>query len=147
MTFVLDAAALVALLRGEPAAVEVAGLLDGRDCSVSAVNVVEVVHRVSRALGLGPALVTDSVLAMVADGLEVVACDLEIGARAGTVRAEHYDRNDLAISLADCVVLATAERFGATLVTSDDHLVALASSLGVAVHPIPNSAGIRPIAG
>lgn len=141
---VLDAAAMVALLRDEPGASEVADLLEAGGCAMSPVNLVEVVHRVSRSLGIGSGLVMESLLAMVGDGLEVVACDLDIGLLAGVVRADHYDRTDLPVSLADCVALATAQRRADRLVTSDAHLVRLAGRLEVATHPIPNSSGRRP---
>ncbi len=144
---VLDAAALVALLRDEPGATEVAELLEAGGCSMSAVNVVEVVHRVSRSLGIGSALVVESFLAMVSDGLEVVECDFDIGLLAGDVRSEHYDRAEMPVSLADCVALATAQRGATQLVTSDAHLVRLAERLGVATHPIPNSSGRTPAPG
>lgn len=70
--------------------------------------------------------------------------DADLAVRAGTIRAAHYHRTRTAVSLADCVAVATAEAMGGPLVTSDAALCRLATDLGVVPHPIPNSKGVRP---
>lgn len=81
--------------------------------------------------------------ALVDAGMRVIPGDQAIALRAGAIRAAHYSRRDAAVSLADCFAVATAE-VGGTLLTSDGELCRLAERLGASVHPLPNSAGIRP---
>jgi predicted nucleic acid-binding protein len=141
---VADASALVAWLEGEAAAAEVEELL-GRDrVHCSAANLAEVAFRLSRSHRHDAAAIEATLAGLRAAGLVVVPVDAELAQRAGTLRALHYHRARMAVSMADCAALVTAEALGAALITSDGPLCRLAAQVDVAVHPIPNSAGVRP---
>lgn len=144
MTLVCDASAILALLRGEPGHPVVEALLGQGGGACAAVNLAEVVDVLVRKSGVDPTEVATAVEDLQAAGLRVEPCDSSLGMRAGQLRATHYQRQSLPISMADCVALATAERLDGTLVSSDSHLCHLAASLGVAVHPIANSSGVVP---
>lgn len=64
--------------------------------------------------------------------------------RAGDLRAVHYHRERSAVSLADCLALATAESVGEALATPDPALAAMARAEGIEVIPLPDSRGHRP---
>lgn len=143
---VLDAQAIVALLIGEPAAGPVAAMLrDPQDRSVlSAVNLGEVIDVLVRLRGRALPEVTERLEWLAAGGLEVVGVDESVGRLAGRLRADHYDRRQRPISLADCVALATARTLEQPLATSDPALVAVARSEGGEVIGLPDSAGRLP---
>ena len=66
-------------------------------------------------------------------------------ARLGaSLRAQHYSRADMPLSLADCFCLATAMTLKTDLATTDPDLARLARDLGVAVIGLPDSTGRRP---
>lgn len=144
MTAVFDAAAIIAWFNEEPAAAEVDELLANDDGLVSCVNLAEVVDWLSRKGGVGANDVVSVVEGLVGDGLVLMPCGKALGLRAGALRASHYKKKVMEVSLADCVAAATAELAEATLVTSDARLVDLAEAIGIEVQPIPNSLGVRP---
>lgn len=140
---VLDASAIIALLTDEPAAAEIAEMLGREPSCCCAVNLAEVADGLVRVGGVAPTTVTDALTDLGESGMKVAAGDHATALRASAIRAAHYDRRDAAVSLADCFAVATAEAASGTLLTSDGDLCRLATHLGVAVHPLPNSAGIR----
>lgn len=140
---VLDASAVLALLLGEPAAVEVEGLVRN-GALLSAVNLVEVVYRAVRGRDLDRDEVAAAVSALKAVGLAVVPVDERVGVVAADVRIRHFHRSASPVSLADCVAVATARRLDVPLATSDAALVTVATLERVEVAPLPNSSGIRP---
>ncbi len=147
MTALLDAFAVIAYLAGEPAADEVEGLLSGDDgAAISAVNVAEVVDRLTRGAGLSMATALERMLVLRRDGLEVVPVDALDGATAGALRATYYDRTTCPLSLADCTALATALRYEVELATADPPLADVARGMGLTVIALPDSAGNRPAA-
>ena len=147
MTHVFDAAALIGWFNEEPCADEVDELFgEGGGGAASAVNLVEVIDNLVRLNQVRSTQVETLIDTLVADGLEPITCDATVACRAGVIRAEHYRKGAMEVSLADCVAVATTESVRGTLVTSDADLVVLASRLGVAVHAIPNSSGVRPAA-
>lgn len=79
---------------------------------------------------------------LAAEAYEVVPVDQRIARRAAELRARHYDRRDSALSLADCMALATVAG-GDDFATSDGPLAAAARTEGLEVIPLPNSAGAR----
>lgn len=81
---------------------------------------------------------------LASDGLTVVAVDESIGRLAGVLRARHYRRTGTAVSLADCVALATARRLDEPLSTADPALAAVARAEGVPVLALPDSQGRVP---
>ena len=143
---VLDAQAVVAFLRGEPAAAEVAALLRDRDDPpvVSAVNEAEILDVLVRIMGRTVDEVEQRLDWLRAGGLDVIPVDEPLARSAGRLRAAHYDRAVHPISLADCVALATALARGDRLATSDPPLADVARREGCAVLALPDSGGIRP---
>jgi predicted nucleic acid-binding protein len=144
MIHVYDASAIVALLADEPSAADVEELLGTQPSRISAVNVAEIIDRLTR-LGSKP---SDEVRAVIdeltAHGLEVVPCDRALAIGAGEVRAQHCDRRDAAVSLADCIAVVTARAASGTLVTSDGDLLRVARALSIPTRPIANSRGVLP---
>jgi PIN domain nuclease of toxin-antitoxin system len=142
---VLDAAALIAALRGENARDEVEALLRGPSRPViSAVNLAEVNDVLVRVAGVDQAAARLRLNWLLAGGLRVEPVWVPLARLAGTIRAEHYQRDTAALSLADCACLATALTLHADLATPDRALAATARKLGLTVVALPNSAGQRP---
>ena len=143
---VLDAQALVAFLTGEPAAVEVAALLrdPGDHAVISAVNVAETLDVLVRIKGRTPGEVEERLDWLTAAGLVVVPVDDGIARHGGRLRAQHYDRAQRPVSMADCMALATALARGDRLATFDAPLATMARAEGCAVVPLTDSSGARP---
>jgi uncharacterized protein with PIN domain len=143
---VLDAQAIVAFLVDEPAKPEVEALLldEVERAAVSAGNLAEAVDVLTRIHGNGAKIVLERLDWLEVGGLNVVPVDSDIGRRAGSLRARHYDRASRPVSLGDCLALATAIRRGTRLATADPHLLAMAGDEGVEVLALPDSRGRRP---
>lgn len=143
---ILDAQAVIALLRDEPAADEVEAFLRGRDdiASVPATALGEVFDVVVRVGGRRVEEVSLLVDTLVASGLEVVPVDEEIGRLAGILRARHRDRARRPVSLADCIVLATGIVHQEPIASADAALIAAARSEGHPVVVLPDSRGRTP---
>jgi PIN domain nuclease of toxin-antitoxin system len=143
---VLDAYAIIAALVDEPARAEVQPLLEAPDAApkLSAVNLSEVVDRLVRLRGIPFEEVLDRLILLAAGGLEIADADLEIGAVAGFLRAQHYHRRERALSLADCYALATASVLDEPLATADEALAAACRYEEIELIPLPDSTGRRP---
>jgi PIN domain nuclease of toxin-antitoxin system len=143
---VLDSYAIIAVLRDENVAAEVAPLL--RDPAtapkLSAVNLAEVVDQMVRVWGHAFEDVLDRLMWLAAGGLEIADADLEVGAVAGFLRARHYDRRERDISNADCYALATASVLAEALATSDQALASVAQYEEIELVSLPDSSGRRP---
>lgn len=139
---VVDANAIIAFLIDEPARPHVSELLyhPTRIVHINAVNLAEIVDVLGRQTG-DLRLVEEQVDLLLTGGLEVVAADETIGRWAGVLRARHYDRRIRAVSLADCVALATSARLDEPFVTSDRALSLVAEAEGIEVIRIPDSTG------
>ncbi len=137
---VLDAYAVLALLKGEPAAEKVRELLQADDdARLTAVGVAEVVDHLVRLVGVSE---DDAALDVAELGLgNAEPVDPTIGLRAGLLRGRHYHRRDRAVSLADCIAAETARATDAALVTSDPHLLDLCDHEGIEVIALPDSSG------
>ena len=144
MRAVLDAQALVAFFRAEPAAEEVALRLRAGGV-VSAVNLVEVVDQLVRVTGAALDDVQAALMHLVVDdALTVQEVSAELGLHAGRLRAAHYSRQHCPVSLADCVAAATASSLALPLATADAHLARVVVREGGRLVPLPNSRGQRP---
>jgi predicted nucleic acid-binding protein len=140
---VLDAYALVAYLRNEPMAQEVATLL--REPTVlAAPNAAEVVDQLVRVFGREADDVHADLALLAHAGMTVEWLSPEVGIEAGRLRARHYHRERRAVSLADCIAAATALARGQPLATADPALAAMVREEGGKVHALPDSAGQRP---
>ncbi|CAN5760166.1 hypothetical protein BH24ACT3_BH24ACT3_11200 [soil metagenome] len=136
---VLDAYAVLALLKDERAADEVKALLDRRDASVTAVGAAEVVDHLVRIVGADEEqAVLDVAQLGLIPGIDV---DTALAIDAGRLRARHYDRRERAVSLADCVAAAAARVSRSALATSDPHLLDLCRDEGIRVRPLPDARG------
>lgn len=142
MSSLLDASALVAFVRGEPAADEVADALRSGRAAVAAVNVAEVIDVLVRRIGL-PEHDVDVAIGRLLALLEVRPVDAAMARRAGAVRARRYERTASPLSLADCHCVAAAGADDVVL-SSDALLLRAAEAEGVAVHGLPDSRGRRP---
>jgi PIN domain nuclease of toxin-antitoxin system len=142
---VLDAYALIAVLRGEGAGGEVIGLLRRKPApSISAANLAEVVDRLGRVDGRVETEVRNAINLLIAGGMDVEPVWLADARRAGAVRARHYDRRSASLSLADCFCLATAIRLEAGVATADPALAQATREEGLNVISLPDSSGRLP---
>jgi PIN domain nuclease of toxin-antitoxin system len=141
----LDANALLALLYGEAAADEVAALLWGRDCATPSTCLAEVVDRLVRRDRIPPEDVAERLDPLIGATLGIAPVENMVGWQAGEFRGVHYSRSGADLSLADAVLLACVG-VEDELASSDSDLVAVALNLGLAVIPLPNSKGLRPLA-
>jgi PIN domain nuclease of toxin-antitoxin system len=138
---IFDAYPLVAVLLGEPAGPAVAALLaESRgESGVSTINAAEVVDGVARSRQVDAHDVASTIDLWVEGGLTIFDLDWACASRAAALRAGHYHRTRMPVSLADCTAVALAEELGATLVTSDAPMLRLAREIGVSVHALAKS--------
>lgn len=139
----LDASALLSLLLGQPAGAEVSALLGQKSCAIPASCLTEVVDKLIRKRRVEPAVVSERVGPLIDEAISVLPVDRRIGWRAGELHAEHYDRSKSALSLADCILLASAGSED-EIATSDGALARTAHRIGISVIPLPDSRGRRP---
>jgi predicted nucleic acid-binding protein len=141
---VLDAYAVVAYLRDEPCAGEVARVLDHGPTMITAINVAEVVDQLVRVCGSH----RDDVLADLAllsyAGMAILPVTADDGLAAGQLRARHYHRERCPVSLADCTAAAVALGRRVDLATADPALAAVVRAEGGTVHPLAGSRGVTP---
>lgn len=137
---VLDSYAVLAFLRGEAAAAEVEGLLEGGDdVQLTALGLAEVVDHLVRLAGVDA---EEAALDVAQLGLaDPVPVDAVTALRAGLLRARHYHRRARAVSLADCVAAEVARKGDAPVATSDPHLLDLCHAEDISVMPLPDTTG------
>jgi len=142
---VLDANAIIAFLMNEPAADQVEELMRSSTTLLASVTVAEVYDQGVRTKGF-PSDELDAIFETLARDrrFEIMNLDGNLARRAGSLRATHYDRATRPVSMADCVVAATAERWEYGLATSDTSLIAMAREIGLEVIALPDSSGRRP---
>jgi PIN domain nuclease of toxin-antitoxin system len=140
---VLDAYAVIAYLRGEPSADEVAELLHSPTILTS-VNAAEVLDQMVRVYGCDPDAMEADLALLSHAGMTVQAVTRELGMEAGRIRARHYHRDRAAVSLADCVAASAALAAHQPLATADPALAAVLRGEGGDVHPLPDNKGNRP---
>jgi PIN domain nuclease of toxin-antitoxin system len=121
---VLDASALLALLKDEPGAAMVATALP--DAQISAVNWAEVVSHFIH-LGMPPHEVEAMLRPL---PLTVVAADKGLGVAAGRLRAMTASAG---LSLGDRFCLALAQRDGVPAMTADRQWQVIADAVGARV--------------
>lgn len=118
---VLDAYAVIAYLRAEPAAGEVRALLQSSTVTLTAVGVAEVLDHLIRIVGTDEEDATlDLAQLGLLDALPVTAA---LGATAGRLRARHYHRTRCIVSMADCIAAEAARSQEEPLATSDPDLL------------------------
>ena len=140
---VLDAYAVLAYLRDERAAEEVGELLSG-PTMLAAVNAAEVVDQLVRVYGQDPDDVHADLVMLAHTGMELAAVSADTGVLAGRLRARHYHRERMAVSLADCVAAAAALSTECALATADPALASMIRAEGGRGHSRPYTAGRLP---
>ncbi len=134
MTVLLDAYALIAYLRDEPAAPMVQRLLWDGELAMSCVQLAEVVDRMERVHGVESDEIEVAVSAL---GIEVISADYPVGAQAGRLRARHYRPTGRTLSLADSFCAATAVLGEMTVATADPVLLAVVEAEGCQILRLP----------
>lgn len=112
--------------------------------SISATNLAEVVDSLVRVRGHDPETVRERIHVLMVAGLEVEPVWLRVTWLATSLRAARYHRTRSAISLADCVCIATAITLETDLATTDPALAEVARNAGVTVVALPDSTGTLP---
>jgi len=140
---VLDAYALIALVRGEPAADEVELILRRGGAAVSSVNFGEAVDVLHRRFGIPERELQLALGTLVSAGLDVVSTTERHAWRTAEIRARHYSRRGSELSLADCFAIAVTGEHD-EIATSDLPLARAARAEGLAVVALPDSRGRRP---
>ncbi len=137
---ILDSYAVLALLKGEPAAIPVRDLLAHQEeALLTALGVAEVVDQLVRVTGVSEDnAALDLAQLGLADGIPV---DADLGLRAGLLRARQYHRRDRAVSLADCVAAETARTQHGPVATADPHLLDMCRDEAIGRIALPESSG------
>lgn len=137
---ILDAYAVLALLKGEAAATNVRDILTGSEpARLTRVGVAEVVDHLIRQCGVDE---DEAALDLAQLGLlDAVPEDDATAILAGSLRARHYHRRHRPVSLADCFVAATAHVSSSRVASSDGPLLALCLDEGIGLVVLPNSNG------
>ncbi len=140
---VLDAFAVLAFLRDEPAASAVQELLRAPTL-LSAVNATEVVDQLVRVYRRDGDDVHGDLALLEHAGMTVSPVTAALGLAAGHLRARHYHRQARAVSLADCTAAATALSLDVPLATADPALATVVRREGGVVSGLPDSQGRFP---
>ncbi len=136
---VLDAYAVIALLRAEPAAAEVEATLNRGAAVLTAVGVGEVLDHLIRLVGADEEEAALDVAQLgLLDGGVVTA---QLGGAAGRLRARRYHRTRCAVSMADCIAAESARALVQALATSDPHLLDVCHAEGIDYIVLPQSDG------
>ena len=137
---VLDAFAVLALLKDEPAASRVEDIVrNDPSATLTALGLAEVLDHLVRVAGV---IEDDAVLDLAQLGLaEPIEIDATLASRAGRLRARHYHGRQRAISLADCIAAEAARGRGAAVATSDPHLLDTCAAEGIAYIALADSRG------
>jgi len=136
---VLDAYAVIAYLRDEPAADHVRPLLEAGDAALTAVGLAEVLEHLVR---LANAEEDDAVLDLTQLGLtDAIPIEASTGNAAGRLRARRYHRTRCPISMADCIAAETARAIRRPLATADPDLLDVCLAEGIEIIPLPGSDG------
>lgn len=137
---------MLSLLLGQPAEAEVSALLERGNCAIPAPCLTEVIDKLIRKRRVDPVAVSEHLGALIEEVIQVLSVDERIAWRAGELHASHYHRASAPLSLADCLLLATAGPDD-EIASSDAAVIATAAKLGIGVIPLLDSRGRRPSAG
>ena len=130
MTTVLDAYALIALRLDEPAAEEVERILRGGDAAVTSVNYGEALDRLVRGRRISEPRVRAAFEPLLDSSLRRIDVGFPLVEAAARLRAKHYHRERMPLSLADCICVASAGSDGA-VATADEAMLAMAEAEGI----------------
>ena len=132
----LDAYALIAFLIGGPARAHVRAILREGDAAVATANLVEVLDVSQRVHGVPISRATEILEPLLEGPLTAIPLDATVARRAAEVRARHYDRSSRPISLADAVLIGSAEQ-GDSIATADPDVLAVAKAENIESLPLP----------
>ncbi|MBV9425662.1 MAG: PIN domain-containing protein [Solirubrobacterales bacterium] len=122
--------------QGGPAAPQVRAILRDGDASVATANLVEVLDVSQRVRGL-PIKRTLEILEPLFDSsLQTMSLDIAVARRAAEVRTKHYHRSSRPISLADAVLIASAQRDD-SIATADPDVLAVARAENLKTVALP----------
>ena len=136
MMVLLDAFALIAYFRDEPAATQVQRLLWEAQPAIAATQIAEVVDRLIRVYGIDG---EEAEVACSGLGLEPIGLTPEVAIAAGVLRAKHYGPTGRTLSLADAICAATAVHLHASVATADPVLITVVTAEGGSVIELPGS--------
>lgn len=125
----LDASVLIAFLASDPAAALIGELLRERKSAIATLNLAEVVDVFGRRSPSGYAEAQRAIEPLVAEVIALRPLTPAVAWRAAQVRIAHYNRRDRPLSMADCVLVASAEQ-GDTLATTDSDLLEVIAAEG-----------------
>ena len=136
----LDANALIAVIRGEPAMEKVLTILRDGSAAMTTVNLAEVYDSVSRKVGLAHEGVAEVIDPLLQGPIVPIPVDVGLARRAAQIRTVHYHRRRRDLSLADCVLLAAAGDED-RIATADSDVLVVAAELGIETIELPPSSG------
>ena len=139
----LDSFALIAFALDERAASEVEKLLRSSDAEITSVNFAEVVDVLERVKGFDSLDVHEVLDPLLAGALTVRPVTEAHAWRAAELRTRYYHRSSAALSMGDCIFLASATPESA-LATADPVVARTARSEGLNLIALPDSQGRRP---
>ncbi len=123
----LDAYALIAFLVGGPATEQVRAILRDADAGVATANLLEVLDVSQRIYGVPISRAVEVLEPLLEGPLTAVPLGITVARRAADIRARHYHRSSRPISLADAVLIGTAE-LGDRIATADPDVLAVAKA-------------------
>jgi predicted nucleic acid-binding protein len=123
----LDAYALIAFLVGGPATQQVRAILREGDAGVATANLVEVLDVSQRVYGVPTSRTLETLEPLLEGPLTAARLGLTVARRAADIRARHYHRSSRPISLADAVLIGSAES-GDRIATADPDVLAVAEA-------------------
>jgi predicted nucleic acid-binding protein len=123
----LDAYALISFLVGGPATSEVRSILREGDAAVATANLVEVLDVSQRVHDVPIPRAVELLEPLLEGPLMAVPLDAARARRAAEIRATHYHRSSRPISLADAVLIASAQQ-GDRIATADPDVLAVADA-------------------
>jgi predicted nucleic acid-binding protein len=132
----LDAYALIAYVAGGPAQEHVRTILREGKTAVATANLVEIFDVAERVHGLPVARASDVIEGLFATTLSVADLDEHLARRAGELRVEYYHRSRSPLSLADVILLASAQP-GDRIATADPDVLSTAKELRIETVELP----------
>jgi PIN domain nuclease of toxin-antitoxin system len=126
----VDAYGLVDFLIGGPGAAEVRAILRSGAAAVATANLAETFDVAERVHGLPIQRAAEILDPLFEAVIDVVALDSSLARRAAEIRAREYHPERRPISLADSILIATAEVAG-RLATADPHVLEVAREHGI----------------
>lgn len=132
----LDAYALIAYVIGGPAKEKVIAILRESQTAIATANLIEVFDVVGRQHSYPVERVSEIIEPLFATTLSVVHLDEHLARRAAELRIEHYHRSRSPLSLADAILIGSAQS-GDRIATADPDVLVTASKLGIETVELP----------